>query len=155
MDIRRCSYMHLKQPFFRYGLSSYFYPGVTMEDITETKSVERYDHISGSGKKASFLVGSRNFKDFAFHWLSDSDKTLMETFWDSIKDGSSFWIVFDDSVRLFGDGSLFGDGYLFGDDSDGDAITSTEYTTENMELTFTPEEVYGYWSVSMRVREVV
>jgi hypothetical protein len=134
--------VHLKKPFFRYN----------------TVSAERHDHISASGKKASMYVGPREFRDFSFHWLTDANKTSMETFWQSVRDGSAFWIVFDDSVRKI-DGTWTidpsGDPYICGDDSDGNVITETEYTMESTELIFTPEEVYGYWSVTMRVREVV
>ena len=147
--------MHSKKPFFRYGVDGYFYPGHTMEDVTVTPTVERHDRIAGSGKKASYYVGSRDFLQFSFKDLTDAEKTSMETFWDTVKDGDPFWIVFDDSARKFGDGTLFGDGYVVGDDIDGDAITSTQYTVESMELPFTPMETYGYWQTTMKVREVV
>ena len=146
---------HVKQPFFVTAGGGHYYPGCTAESVTDTESVERYDHIAGSGKRGSVLVGSRDFKDVTFQWISDAVKATLITWWDEVKDGSEFDYVMDDSIEKF-DGTWDFDGtYTFSTDSDGNAITSTTYTIENTELVFSPGQLYGFWTTSMRLREAV
>ena len=147
---------HVKQPYLMTAAGNHYYPGCTAEAVTDTESVERYDHIAGSGKRGSVLVGARAFHDVTFQWISDAVKATLITWWDEVKDGSEFDYVMDDSVRTFDGTWNFDTGaYIFGDDSDGAAITTTTYTIENMELVFSPGQIDGYWNLSMRLREAV
>ena len=147
--------MHLRKPFFSYNQDiSYFYPGVPGQDIVDTEGVDRFDHIAADGTKLSYLIGPRAFRDVAFRWISDAKKAEFLTFWDAIKGGATFRYATDATVRKLGTGTL-GDGYILGQDADGVTISSTYYTAENTELVFTEDEVYGYWTTNMRMREVV
>jgi hypothetical protein len=151
---------HLKQPYLVTPDGTHYYPGCTAESVTDTESVERYDHIAASGNRGSVLVGSRDFKDVTFNWISDAVKATLITWWDAVKDGSEFDYVMDDSVRKFGTGppaswKFDTASYIFGDDIDGAAITSGTYTIENTELVFSPGQIDGYWTLSIRMREAV
>ena len=147
--------MHLRKPFFSYNNDvDYYYPGVPAQDIVDTSGVDRLDHIAADGTKLSYYIGPRTFQDVVFRWISDGKKAEFQTFWGAIRGGSTFRFISDDTVRTLGTGTL-GDGYKLGQDSDGATITSTYYTAENTELIFTEDEVYGYWTTNLRMREVV
>jgi len=147
--------MHLRKPFFSYNNDiDHFYPDVPAQDIVDTEGVDRFDHIAADGTKLSYLIGPRTFRDIGFRWISEAKKTQFQTFWAAVKGGSTFRYASDDTVRKLGTGTL-GDGYKLGQDLEGATITSEYYTAENTELVFTEDEVYGYWTTNMRMREVV
>jgi hypothetical protein len=147
--------IHLKKPFFGYDGPTYVYPDITAENIIETDSVERFDHTAADGTTAHCYVGDRNFYEFTYRWVDSSTKSTLETLWDTIKNGEKFDLIWDDSVRKM-DGTWDMDGtYTMGTDAAGDVIVTTEYVTAQTEMVWTPEEVYGYWQVTMRMRETV
>lgn len=151
---------HLKQPYFVDASLTHYYPGCTAENDTEIKAVERFDQITASGKRGSVLVGSRAIKEITLQWIDSTAKTVLEAFWDAVKDGSEFDYVVDDSVRRFGTGppaswKFDTGGYIFGDDSDGNAITTTRYTLDNTELVFAPGQVDGFYETTLTMRKAV
>ncbi len=147
--------MHLRKPYFVYNDdTSYFYPDVPAQNIADTEGVDRFDHIAADGTKLSYYVGPRTFREVTFRWISESKKTDFKGFWDGIKGGGTFRYATSSTVRKLGTGTL-GDGYILGQDSDGVTITSTYYTAENTELVFSEDEVYGFWTTTIRMREVV
>ncbi|MCP4898885.1 MAG: hypothetical protein GY906_18085 [bacterium] len=146
--------MHLKQPFFRYD-GTHLYPGVTAENIIETTGVERYDHTAADGTTGHCYIGDREFYEFTYRWLDSTAKADVVTWWEACKGGQAFELIFDDSVRKM-DGTWDMDGtYTMGTDSDGDAITVTEYIVAQTELVFTPDEVDGYVQTTLRFRKTV
>lgn len=147
--------MHLKKPYFVYSNDIvHFYPGTPAENVTDTDGAERHDHVATDGTKMSYYVGPRVFQEVTFRWLSDAKKVEFKTFWAGVRNGSTFRFVTDDTVRRLGTGVL-GDGYILGDDSDGDAISSTEYTMDTTDMVFSQDEVYGRWTTTIRMQEVV
>jgi hypothetical protein len=147
--------MHLKKPYFVYNDdTSYFYPNVPAGNISDTEGVDRFDHISADGTKLSYYVGPRTFREVTFRWISEAKKIDFIAFWNAVRNGSTFRYASDATVRKLGTGTL-GDGYILGQDTAGVTITSTYYTAENTELVFTEDEVYGFWTTTIRMREVV
>jgi len=149
--------MHLKKPYIVYDKGkSQIEPSVAEEGHTERPTVERTDYVSADGTKLSYQVGARTLFEVTFRWQTDALKAEWLTFWEYARDGSPFTYVMDDSVTRYGSGTLYGSGLLYGEDSDGDAITETEYTLENVDFPVSEEEVYGYWRIGpLIMREVV
>jgi hypothetical protein len=147
--------MHLVQPYFVYNHNeSTWAPGVPFTEwYTETLQAERYDQVAADGTRYSYFVGDRDIFDFRLQWLDDTDVDNFRPFWESVKDGSTFSIVLDDSVRKCGTGTC-GDGYFCGDDSDGDAITTVSMVLDSTEMTIQPGEVHGTWSIEFVARKV-
>lgn len=151
---------HLKKPFFIYG-DSVFYPDVGHEDLRTPKTVERFDHVAASGKTIHYLVGSRDFIENTFRWQSsiapagNTFKDQWETFWDSIKDGTQFWYVDDTPKNKVSAALNCNTTVICGDNEDDAPLVETKVVVDQPELNMQEEVVDGYWSVRLRMREVV
>jgi hypothetical protein len=146
--------LHLKKPYFRYG-TTYVLPGVPVDDVSITHTAERYENVAADGTTVSYYVGPRDFVEKEWRWIDSTSKGYMETWWNAVRDGTHFWLVYDDSIRLMDNSWDFDNSYTIGTDSDGVAITETEYITDDTDLVFTPEAVDGFWRTVRRFREVV
>ncbi len=130
-------------------------PGVAEENVIESKAVERNDQISSSGKRQSYLVGSRAFREVTFRWQDATKKALWETFWDAVKDGSVYRYYDDDSTPIAGTSTIAATTLIAGSTAGTAALVTTNMVLENIEMVFDEEEIYGYWSVTIRQREAV
>ncbi len=130
-------------------------PGVAEADVVERKAVERHDQVSANGKRQSYLVGSRAFRDVTFRWQDSTQKTLWETFWTAVKDGTTFRYYDDDSQPLAATTTICATTLLAGSNTAADAVATTDMVLENTEMSFDEEEIYGYWSVTLQMREAV
>lgn len=146
---------HLIKPFLMYDTTA-IYPGVDEDELGDIDAVERYDHIAASGKRQSYLVGSRGFRDVTFRWQDDTLKAEWESFWAAIKNGRTFQYYDDDSVPKLGDaGLLLGSSFIIGGTTGDGTVVQTDMVIENTELSYDREDVGGYWSVSVQMREAV
>ena len=146
---------HLVKPFFNYGMVG-LYPDVDEDELGDIDGVERHDHIAASGKRQSYLVGTRGFRDVTFRWQTDALKTKWETMWAVIRDGRRFEYYDDDSIPKYGGSGLtYGSTLIVGSTSDSDAVVQTNMVIENTELSYEREDVDGFWSISVQMREAV
>jgi hypothetical protein len=145
---------HLIKPLINYAGGG-IQPGVAEENTVDRKAVERHDHVSANGKRQSYLVGSRTFRETTFRWQDSTQKTAWESFWTAVKGGQTFQYYDDDSIPIAGSSTIASTTLIAGSTSDSDAVVTTNMVLENTELTFDEEEVYGYWSVTLQMREAV
>ncbi len=145
---------HLVKPFFN-TMGGGILPDVAEENTVETKAVERHDQIAASGKRQSYLVGSRAFRDVTYRWQDSTQKALWETFWDAVKDGTIYQYYDDDTTPIAGTSTIASTTLIAGSTTGTAALTTTDMVIENTELIFDEEEIYGYWSVTIRQREAV
>lgn len=144
------------KPFFGYNNNEdYLYPGEGRENYREPKQVERFDHVSANGQKVSYYVGGRDFIEVTIPWQTDAQLVEWQTMWDTISQGDEFSYHTDDSIPICGDGTISGDGTICGDPASGDTYTMTTVTLEDTEFNPEPEEIDGYWRMTIRMREAV
>ncbi len=146
--------INIIKPFFNITGGS-FLPEVSEENARQTEAVERYDHIAASGKRQSYLVGSRMFRDVTFRWQDSTQTALWETFWSVVKGGKTFLYMDDDTCPIAATTLNCGTGIINGNTITGAALVTKNMVMEDTEMTFDEEEIYGYWSVTIRMREAV
>jgi len=145
----------LYYPFLAYnGESQFLYPGVVGEDYREPKSVDRRDHVAGN-YTLSYKVGKQDFIEVRFPWQSDALIIQWNLWWSTVMGGALFYYCTVDSVGLFGDGSLVGSQPFIGVGDTGLVNTSTLVKVDMLDFVPEREEVWGYWSVAIRMRKVV
>lgn len=145
---------YLIKPFFSYGATG-LKPGVDEEDPRTPRGVERFKHVAANGRVITYKVGRRKFIEVTFRWQDQTLKTEWETFFDAVDSGQRFVYYDDDTVKFAAasgvDASAFPPGA--GQPTDGTAVAQTWVTMESEDLDFIQEEIDGYWSVTIRMRE--
>ncbi len=145
----------LQRPYLVYNHGQdVLFPHIPAEDYREPKQSERFDHVAANGRTLSYFVGARSFIEATFPWQSDALLVQWKDWWTSVQDGSPFYYSTIDSVPICGDGTLCNGGAKIGL---GDTATSQDILVKVDMVEFVPEreEVYGYWRVTVRMREVV
>jgi hypothetical protein len=140
---------------FQYGAFQILRPGVARAGWREPLGNDQRVHVAADGTVLTYDVGEREFIEITFEWQTDAQKTEWQTFWDYIRTGAQFYFYEDDSYYL-ADGSETADGDIDASELQTAGATHAEYLVvkDQLELDIAESEVYGYWTVSLRMRKV-
>jgi len=105
----------------------------------------------------TYYIGPRHFTEVTFRWQSETLRSEWIDFWDIIEDGTEFYYIEDSHMPLCGGGAKCGDGSKCGTHTSDDstAITTTLMTVDQDEFSPDREDVEGYYSIRLRMREYV